>query len=126
MGVKRNLIVKSTYFSLKVTQRITFSAQHILSQVNFAAHSTHFRITLLVDTPITVDYLTAIVRSTDQLDFLCVPCKFSNMLSEINLRDQKVDTLSELDHLDYFSSVSRNLQSHTTTQIKFDRLCGTC
>jgi len=57
-----------------------------------------------------VDYLIAIVRSADQLDFLCAPCKFSNTLSEINLRDQKVDTLSEPDHLDYFS---RNLQSHT-------------
>ena len=32
-------------------------------------------------------------------------------------------TLSEPNHLDYFS---RNLQSHTRTQIKFDRLCGTC
>ena len=63
-----------------------------------------------VDKLIKVDYLTAIVRSADQLDFLCVPCKFSNTLSEINLRDQNVDTLSEPDHLDYFS---RNLQSHT-------------
>ena len=96
---------------------MTLSAQRILSQGYFTADSANFRITLLVDTLITVDYLTAIVRSTDQLDFLCVPCKFSNTLSEINLRDQKVDTLSEPDHLDYFS---RNLQS------QFDRLCGTC
>merc|ERR1712008_272429 len=64
-----------------------------------------------VDTLITVDYHTAIVRSADQLDFHCVPCKFSNMLSEINLRDQKVDTLSEPDHLEYFL-VCRATSSH--------------
>ena len=102
---------------------MTLSAQRILSQGYFTADSANLGITLPVDTLITVDYLTAIVRLADQLDFLCVPCKFSNILSEINLRDQKVDTLSEPDHLDYFS---RNLQSHTTTQIKFDCLCGTC
>ena len=81
-----------------MTLRITHSTQRILYQGNFAADSAN------------LDYLTAIVRSADQLEFLCVPCKFSNTLSKINLRDQKVDTLSEPDHLDYFS---RNLQSHT-------------
>ena len=48
---------------------MTLSAQRILSQVNFTADSANFRITLLVDTLITVDYLTAIKRSADQLDF---------------------------------------------------------
>jgi len=48
---------------------MTLSAQRILSQGYFTADSANLGITLPVDTLITVDYLTAIVRSADQLDY---------------------------------------------------------